>query len=321
MVSATVVDFDLKWLAGVYLDNGEPYQPVSAGAPAGMAAATVAAGSISVYQPSTSPNSNQHLRINLTRENSPDLRSDLWRLNTLHEYARTGGFDFTRGQRLVAFGEWETAVITSLSAGQFVGGLAHGEQKATSAALLINGSPHDLTEAFEGHVRQLDLFQTSDLYEFGSAGASRLAVLNTRWSVTRDYIDLFHTIRWELVRSIPTAYLTMCPWLRLDAVGTPHTNAQISDTARRSPLFQAEDVSDAGFTEIKSASRRIILTGPTGYALDLEIVSVTGAPALAVNVSTNAAYNKIYVNFADGSAVAPGEEWSIHSRYRITTNN
>lgn len=255
---------------------------------------------------------NKYLRYELRREIDGVKNADIWRITQAYIFDENFQPDYaiTRG------GEWETAIQIT-GAGDFMGGISHGNELLTSVTLIVDGIEKDLTENDSFECMSVTLFQESDLIAptpLGNAG-STVANASKRWVFSSNgdnQID--QNVKWLTVESLVKSYQFMCPIYR-DNLG-----AQITNSVIFAPVTTKYDVANSGHSAPTLSGtnwgNNLSLWGNTEkISLKIESVGVR-EPLSNIEVSDSTLYNKVYYDATGSITTAIGQE--VYSKIKFS---
>lgn len=249
---------------------------------------------------------------------TPNSQSDLWRIEGVYECSYAGGFSFTRlrgAAPVVNTGEWECA-IQETGKPDFIGGY-HGDELLSQFHLLIDGVWRDATVAANYVCRRIEVVQVSTLYRCNTT--TPVAGHIKRYDITARGIEILQDVTWQVAMQLDKAFLAMLPIKRLlnDTSGD-----QVTDRVVRDPAYTLEDVSAAGFTEVRTVSKVANLWGPTGISAEVEVLESPGLPNAGLTINSSNFYNKVYFDVCGPAyTTTVGEKWRTRARYRLNTSN
>jgi hypothetical protein len=295
-------------------------------------------GELRIYQKGGDQSSNRYGYWRVSHIEVPDdagtggAAANMWANYGVFDHQRTDRETFALIRRLVATSSNDIAIRQSgkLDA---MGGPAHGDEKLVATpAFLADGVERDMAPVAHTwyRARQFELIQKTQLFEVGTDPiASNPLATCWRRMVWKDADFYLHNIlRWHAAVLLDYTYLSMMAIERFDFADA---GFQITDTAYRSlggeliidaDPWVREDVSTAGFTEKSTKADLIKLSGPNGYAIEMEALRGWDKPNRNVTVSNSSEYNKIYWDVTGpGYTTAVDEKMEFMTRCRIMNNN
>lgn len=290
---------------------------------------TQAAGEVNVYVKGSNPAGAKYIRHRIKQfDVLADKNGAGWRWAESYEATRTGDTAFTTGMRLLNGGEnW--MAVREANKTDFMGGEAHGDTKLQSFTVLVDGVAIALDGATSYRARRVEFIMRSQLVEADIAPAADIPTFDcvTRFAIDRPEGAIL-TQRIEALRAVDIVsnYLAMLSFERHENGDTGL--AQLSDKAFWAPDYVEFDVSAEGHGAPQTGSPRILLSGPSGYSAEVEILEGWVDGVSESFVQDSASYNKLYFSptgifdFAGpGYTFAPGEVVEMKVRYRIDTRN
>jgi hypothetical protein len=97
---------------------------------------------------------------------------------------------------------------------------------------------------------------------------------------------------------------------------------QVSASGFRSPDYVEEDISLAGFTEVKTTASTARTTGPSGYTARVEILDGWDKANRQFWFSNAAQYNKFYFDYTGAAYTTEIDEvFTARARFTLSTSN
>lgn len=259
---------------------------------------------VDIFMKGSNPTSNKYLRYRMQRVTTPAINSDVWRIDEVVEFDRTGEYSFSQIRSICNPGEFETA-IKQTGKSDFMGGTAHGDEELFYVRMLIDGTEIELGQTGNFRCRRVEFLQGSDMYEVDTIPAkdNRVAKNYKRWVYEAGELELFQRVEWEDAITLEVSYMTMCTLLRFN--GT----TQISDKGYRSPLYLEEDIKNTYGVSITVGGTNFV----DGETVDITAQDGTGVGLEGVATVVGGAVTSIYVtNYAQGYTM--GEAVNITSK-------
>jgi hypothetical protein len=270
---------------------------------------------VDIYMRGTNPASAKYLRYRMQRKPDAGINSDVWRWHGVYECERSGAFTFTEGLQICGTGEVETAIFQTGKA-DYIGGVAHGDEELSAVSLTIDGNAVALGGTGTFYCSSVQFDQTSTLYEEATAKANTVAQAQKTWLFSGGSLDFTQTITWQDAIQLDTTFLTMLPLLRTSGA------TQVSASGFRSPDYVEEDISLAGFTEVKTTASTARTTGPSGYTARVEILDGWDKANRQFWFSNAAQYNKFYFDYTGAAYTTQiSEVMSARARFTLSTSN
>jgi hypothetical protein len=281
-------------------------------------------GRFNVYQKAGPQSSNAYARFRVDRNLVPDSdpgegrASDVWRINGVYSYLRTGRWTFEYVRRLCTEGEFETAILVA-GKSDYMGGRAHGDEKKTREYLRLDGRNVVLIPGAADYVRcrTIELIQETTLYlpDTTPVASTPVATVVRRHIWKDGEFRLCNFVTFNAVLTLNQSFLAMLPVEREDY---QNPGFLITSGAQRSPHFFSEDVSAPGFPMTESKASLYKLSGSNGYAFEVEILKGWTSPNRRSWISNPEAYNKVYFDvFGAGYVTSIGEQIETETRYRF----
>jgi len=280
-------------------------------------------GQFDVYQKASPQNSTAYTRFRVRRnlvgdEAGVGRASDVWRLDGIYSYLRTGRWTFDYVRRLCNEGEHETAIKIN-GASDYMGGRAHGDEKHTRVYLRADGRTVTLTPGADIllRCRTVEMIQATTLYLPDTTPAANTPVATViRRHLWKDgEFRLYNFVTFSAVLNLDQTFLTMLPVEREDYQNPGYL---ITNNAQRSPLFLSETVDVPDFPMTQTNASLYKLSGPNGFGFEVEMLKGWDKPNRRSWVANAAAYNKVYFDvFGPGYLTAIGETIETESRYRF----
>lgn len=251
---------------------------------------------------------------------------DIWRIEECYEVEKTGDFTFTPVKQIVYKGEWELAIRES-GATDAIGGSFHGDEVMKEVTLLINGMKRDITTTETIVCDKVSLMFRSDLYRDNIKTPDNLVKVGEHFKLcefTKDGMELYQEVKFDVAMNLTYAYLTMLPILRLEGVTT---GQQITNEAFRDYDYKIYDVSQAGFTHDlltkRSGIKQAWIYGTvSGISANVKIIERNvWLPNENMRIDNPSAYNKFYFDFCGTYTTTIGEVWKQRSKFKIDTSN
>lgn len=252
---------------------------------------------------------------------------DKWVLNLVYAVFRSGDYTYVRrlgGNSIISDNStWEHAVQAQTGEvvdDDFSGGIAHGWQKLTSFAFLIDGK--DWTPATENFkCRNLAVIQECNLFRYkATTGESEDLIAETteHFDFNASGLTLRQSIRFQTNVKIANSYIGMFPIIR-SITGPPAY--QVTNRATRNNDGALEDVGTTGFTmKYTEKTDQVRVWGTDSeVSFHWQQTMSTGSEVLTF-VSNSSAYNKVYRQAcANGADVTSLTEWETEHKFRILT--
>ncbi|QDP54368.1 MAG: hypothetical protein Unbinned4120contig1000_20 [Prokaryotic dsDNA virus sp.] len=289
---------------------------------------TQEAGAVNVFCKGANPTSAKYLRHRVEYfQNLAGNNSDSWRWSFTHEATRTGDEAFTIGNRLLNGGEnW--LAVREAGKTDFMGGAAHGDQKASILLVFVDGVKITLDGATTYRGRRVEFIMTSKLLEADVAPNPDVETFDVITSFKVEAGDLYLKNRLVTLRDVDMVnfYLAMLSFER--HLGGNTNAALLSENAYWSPDFVEWDISSEGHNAPSTDASRIMLSGPSGYSVDVEVLEGWDKPERTSFVQDTSQYNKLYFSplgnynsAGPGYSLVIGDEIEMLTRYRINTIN
>ena len=232
---------------------------------------------------------------------------------------------FSTGEKIVQNGEWEMAIKEN-GANDFIGGIAHGDEKLTAFAAFLDGKYISLDQSgtFLGREFVLECF--SDLYRDTSITSGQLIKIAKHYKkyiFTKDGLLLQQRIEWIADVTLDNAYLCMLPIKR--KTNDDNSGANITTNAMTANLINY-DISESGWTsDLRTPTHgreRINMWGSdSGVSV---FVENNPAPSLESSlgfVQNTVTYNKYYFDFSGSKSVKTGDIWENNTVFKIDVRN
>lgn len=272
---------------------------------------------MNIIMKTTRNGSDRYVRFHMGRMLNTESRSDVWRINTVHEVIRSSDFGFATGTELCSSGEFECA-IKETGKSDYMGGWRHGDDQAVEVTILVDGAILDT--AFVGNFKcsRFEIIQKSELLEVDNPTRTVRGTAYRRWVYENGELELFNHFVAASAFNIKITFFNMFPIHRMGTDGT----TQITDKAFRSPMYAPEDVSAVGFPITYTKSNIIKYSGPNGWAAEIEVVEGWDKPNRNTWIQNTEEYNKGYFDYTgDNYPVVAGDTLSGRAIYRIFNNN
>ena len=248
---------------------------------------------------------NYYIGTKFVRRPMNEINSDVWRLGATCLY----NLDFSNTGRseLVIDGEWECA-IKEQGAADFIGGTAHGDEKASMSIGYLDGKVLDFSSDFTLRGKQLEFLSVSTLNRVDTPTET---VCNhvKKYTITRDHIEVDQTFKFLEAMSLEASYVTMFPLHRA-----------YTTTAWRYGQDAVEDISKDNHPVAHTIGnkQKVFLCGSNLTAtVDIDCESEhTGT--LFISGSDSPRYNKVYFSFiGNGGNVEVDETVKVKSIYKL----
>lgn len=265
----------------------------------------------------TQNGSDKYVRYHMDRRLDATSRSDVWRINTVHEVTRASDFGFVTGTEICSSGEFECAV-KEVGKSDYMGGWRHGDDQLVTVTMLADGQ--EIDPAFIGNFKcsRFEVIQRSELLEVDNPTRTVRANAYRRWVYEDGKLELFNHVVFSASIDIEITFFNMFPIHRF----APDGVTLVTGTAFRSPLYQSEDVSAIGFPITFTKSNIIKYAGPNGWAAEVEVVDGWDKPGRNTWIQNTEEYNKGYFDYTgDNYPVAVGDALSGRAVYRIFNAN
>lgn len=273
---------------------------------------------MNIIMKTTQNGSDKYIRYHMDRRENLDTRSDVWRINTVHEVIRAfGEFGFATGTEICSSGEFECAIMETGKT-DYMGGWRHGDDQAVLVTMFADGKVLD--PAYIGNFKcsRFEVIQKSELLEVDNPVRNVRATAYRRWVFEDGKMELFSHVVFAAAINLKIAFFNMFPIHRL----APDNTTLVTGTAYRSPLYEPEDVSTVGFPITYTKSNIIKYSGPNGWGAEVEVVEGWDKPNRNTWIQNADEYNKGYFDYTgENYDVAAGDSLSGRAVYRIFDAN
>jgi len=273
---------------------------------------------MNIIMKTTQNGSDKYIRYHMDRRENLDTRSDVWRINTVHEVIRAfGEFGFATGTEICSSGEFECAIMETGKT-DYMGGWRHGDDQAVLVTMLADGRVLD--PAYVGNFKcsRFEVIQKSELLEVDNPVRNVRATAYRRWVFEDGKMELFSHVVFAAAINLKIAFFNMFPIHRL----APDNTTLVTGTAYRSPLYEPEDISAVGFPITYTQSNIIKYSGPNGWGAEVEVVDGWDKPNRNTWIQNADEYNKGYFDYTgENYPVAVGDSLSGRAVYRIFDAN
>lgn len=232
---------------------------------------------------------------------------------------------FSTGEKIVQNGEWEMAIKEN-GANDFIGGIAHGDEKLTAFAAFLDGKYISLDQSgtFLGREFVLECF--SDLYRDTSITSGQLIKIAKHYKkyiFTKDGLLLQQRIEWIADVTLDNAYLCMLPIKR--KTNDDNSGANITTNAMTANLINY-DISESGWTsDLRTPTHgreRINMWGSdSGVSVFIENNPAPSLESSLGFVQNTVTYNKYYFDFSGSKSVKTGDIWENNTVFKIDVRN
>ncbi|MGL6283233.1 MAG: hypothetical protein ACRC2J_12570, partial [Microcoleaceae cyanobacterium] len=262
--------------------------------------------------------SDKYIRYHMDRRTNPETRSDVWRINTVHEVTRAfGEFGFSTGTEICSSGEFEFAV-QEVGKSDYMGGWRHGDDELVKITMLADGIVID--ESYTGNLKcdRFEIIQKSELLEVDNPERVVRGLSYRRWVYEEGKLELFNHVVFNSNLTLKVAFFNMFPIHRL----APDNSTVITDKVYRSPMYEEENVGIEGFPITFTQSNIIKYTGPNGWSGEVEVIEGWDKPGRNTWIQNTTEYNKGYFDYTgSGYNVLAGESLTGRAIYRIFSTN
>ncbi|WP_237673535.1 hypothetical protein [Vreelandella profundi] len=293
--------------------------PSGGGKPMNLLISNDGASEIRIVLPGANPETNGAVEVVYAHALNPEKGADVWRITGIYDTTRNGN-TLSRVRSICNPGEIEMAIKIT-DKGDHIGGSAHGDEIKEYVTMLVNGvsTPMDVAGAYQADT--VEFLQKSRLFEPDTTvpQSNHIATSWKRVVFSTEGVEINNRIEWLQSFQLDQCFLSMLTVLR-DAANSEVL--KISDKGYRAPYWEEEAVGNPDHDQIHTDTPHIKLSGPSGYAVEMEILKGWDKPNREAYISSAAQYNKIYFNFTGWEYVTEvGEVMSIKSRFRVQNSN
>ncbi len=290
---------------------------------------TQAAGEVNVFVKGSNPASAKYIRYRIAQYDLlAENNGQGWRWAEAYEATRTGDTTFATGKRILNGGEnW--LAIREANKSDFMGGAAHGDTKLQSFTVLVDGVAITLDGVTSYRGRRIEFLMRSQLVEADVAPATDIPTFDvvTTFAIDRPNGAILTQLPVALrTVDVVAMYLAMLSFERHENGDT--NLALLSDKAFWAPDYVEYDVSAEGHAAPTTNADRIILSGPSGFSAEVEILKGWVDDVSQSFVHDSAGYNKLYFSptgifpsTGPGFTMNLGDFVVMKARYRIDTRN
>lgn len=273
--------------------------------------------SINIVMKCGNNTSDKYVRYHMQRTSNTATRSDVWRINSVHEVSKVSDLGFVTGTMICSTGEFECA-LRETGKSDYMGGWRHGDDELVSVTFLADGNVVDPSVVQNYKCGRFEVIQKSELLEVDNPTRNVRAIAYRRWVYTKGEFELFHHVEFAQNFNVEIAFFNMFPIKRLGSDGV----TMITNKAYRSPRYDTEDISTIGFPITFNKAKIIRYSGPSGFSAEVEVLEGWDKPGRNTWIQNAEEYNKGYFDYTgtNYNAIA-GESLTSRAVYRIFDSN
>lgn len=230
-------------------------------------------GVIKIFCKSAKEETDNYTRFALIHKTNAPTNTDIWHMEGAWD-SKLVAWNETKLQEILRTvgAEVELAVKVN-GAADFVGGSTHGYQEMSEAILFVDGVITPISQVANYKCRKLEVMQKSTLYLHGTS--TPLATVWQQWEWSRDELLLTSTFEFASSQTLDFLYAGILPVWRTRGSGASSSGSavEIVTTGRRSPKYEAEDLSTNGYSSVYSDSAVLRGYGTGGYHWSIEKLS------------------------------------------------
>lgn len=204
--------------------------------------------------------------------------------------------------------EWEMALRLQ-DTPDFIGGVAHGDEKYEELSITLDGRPHALCD-----LKEKTAFETLSLTVrskgFDPSNPTEQVLRHTKTlTAAADGVEVDQTVEWLATKKLTASYMAMMPPLK------EHTNRyQTEKDEAPSPIVDRKYTKTGDF-------HSLCLTGEK-YAFTMTVKKYLTAPegnTYLITDNGGDSYHKMYFVLAHGGEAKEGDVWHTQTHYQAKT--
>ncbi len=231
-----------------------------------------------------------------------EANADIWRLS----FAYTCDDALCNPVAITVVGEWDMALKIA-ERPDFIGGHAHGDERATSISFIVNGVETDIKAFNEAtEIDTLRVIEDSVGYD-PLDSVTEVIKHHKEYTFSADGIRLDQSVEWLGDYVLGYCYLAMMPPAKL------YTDSFYTN------LTQPCDLDISTSPTVKGATSATVYGKESGlyFTMAVNDYSTYGEPVLCLRDNGGGAYNKMYFDFTSGGEVKKGDVWKTFTNYKI----
>ena len=278
-------------------------------------------GVIKIFCKSAKEGTDNYTRFALIHQTNAPTNTDIWHIEGAWDSKLVAGNEVKLQEILRTTGAEVELAVKVNGAADFVGGSTHGYQSLSDIVLFIDGVVTPISQVANHKCKKVEAIQKSTLYFYGTS--TPLATVWHVWSWTRNELLLTTTFEFQAVATLDFLYAGILPVWRTRGSGASSSGSavEIVTTGRRSPKYEAEDLSTSGYSSVYSDSSVLRGYGSGGYHWELEKLEGWDKPNRRARFAPEVD-NKFYQDAVGaGYVTSIGETITIKSKIVIHNPN
>ena len=276
---------------------------------------------IKIFCKSAKEETDNYTRFALVHQTNAGTNTDIWHMEGAWDSKLVAGNETKLQEILRTTGAEVELAVKVNGAADFVGGITHGYQSLSEIVLFVNGVVTPISQVANHKCKKVEAIQKSTLYFYGTS--TPLATVWHVWSWTRNELLLTTTFEFQAVANLDFLYAGILPVWRTRGSGASSSGSavEIVTTGRRSPKYEAEDLSTSGYSSVYSDSAILRGYGSGGYHWSIEKLEGWDKPNRRARFAPEVD-NKFYQDAVGaGYVTSIGEKITIKSKIVIHNPN
>ncbi len=249
------------------------------------------------------PAKNGYIDYTIVHSVRDDKGCDVWRLGPVYHCDNSL---LPVAQLTKPRAEWEMA-IRLLERPDFIGGIAHGDERYESISIVLDGEARSLSDLAEKTVFDTLAVIVHSVGFDPSAPTEQVLLHKKEITVRADGIGVDQTVEWLCDRKLDNSYMAMMPPLKEH---TSHYKTEVDEAP--SPIVERKYAKTGLFKTLCLAGERYSFTMTAKKYLTAQ----EGNTFIITDNGGNS-YNKMYFVLSHGGEAHQGDVWNTQTHYLI----
>lgn len=251
------------------------------------------------------PTTQGYINYNIVHSVSNSINADIWRIGQAYAYDD----DLQNRYAITSVGaEWDMALRLN-GRDDFIGGSAHGDEKYTFFAMLINGKQIDITSINElTSFTEITILENSIGYD-PNDHTTQVLKHYKEYIINSNGIKLNQKVEWLNDYTLGSSYMAMMPPLKT-LTDTFYTNIDY----KIMPTLN-------NFGSYLKATKAVVYGDNLCFTMSVpKYPSLVGGDRFLLQDNGGLPYNKMYFVICNGASVSKGDIWETTTCYQISNS-